>query len=310
MSILRRVAANVTAADLQHPLGPFLLLNESIAEAESKAAAAEPVNVPYERRLDVPLETVCLAGPSVGCPTHYVMPADLWDPEPDEKVAKVAIELLLANCVAGDTPALKLASLLCLGERWPGRFVLNHEKVTGFVSERDLISPTFSIAVLALLLDVEQACIDACSWDFGDAEAAWDRIKPGRQAKARSVYVDRFGRRAEHLHRPEVWITCTMFIDKAAMVAGLPRLEGLSKTALHKQFSLMEAVRNGLAHGRMVGLNDLLQAIAVAEELLRRLRPAESSPIRLVVSNPDLPHPRPLRDSVGPVGEEDTNGGS
>lgn len=285
MSILRRVAANVTAADLQQPLGPFLLLDETVIEAERKTAAAEPVNMPYRRRTDAFPDTVCLAGPSEGCPTHYLWQPDLCGGAPEDKVASVATRLEVANCVAGDTPALTLATLLSRDKGWPWRLVLNHDRATGFVSHLDMARLPFSIAVLALLLDVEQVCLDVCSWEPGDAEAAWDLLAPQRQAKAREVYGLRVTSR---LREPdyENLIECTTFMDKATMVSSLPSLSDMSRRSLTTQFRLMEKVRNALAHSSCCSLEELLKAINVAEEILRRLAPAaERPPIRLVVSN-------------------------
>jgi hypothetical protein len=286
---LERLAHHVTAGDLEAEFGPRLTLAGSIEEARDMLRSFPARPGPVHRDFDSEVERICLVHDGDDDePSHFVWGEDLLTTDTDtDTVSAVATPLAARFCVTDTTPALTLMQRFH-GSDTPWCLVMSGTELTGYVSWVDLFRPELRVCVLALLLDVEQRCSEAVTWEPGDAYAAWARLSAGRQAKAAETFERRRGRPPGEADVEEL-IYSTTFIDKAALISGLPQFSGLSRRQLSVVFSTMEKVRNTLAHTSMDSRGDfqqLVMAVHLAEVLLKALTPkSDVPPLRLVVSD-------------------------
>jgi hypothetical protein len=287
MSILRTLARHVTAGDLQHPFGPALSMELSGEVAHLSVYEAPYTPAPYHREIEEQMERICLISTGTERPTHYVWGIDI---DTDLPLADNAKEIRPSDCATDSTPALTLMTEFLESPK-PYRLILTETRLTGFVCWADLFKPEVNVCVLALLLEVEDKCAEALTWEPMDAEEAFARLSEGRQQKAREVYTRAMSRdnESDTPVQAEDLVYATTFVDKATMVGSLEQFAGVSRRQLEKEFVRMERTRNSLAHTRMrpTGeLRELAEVIRSAEDVLRRLSPlSEQRGLRLVVSD-------------------------
>jgi hypothetical protein len=264
MNVFKRLARRITVADLQTPLGPTLQADTDVGDAfETCMEAADGQGYNAFERVSLVLNDAREA-------THYI-----WSEAIDSSagiIGEIAEPLRSTLLVSGDTNALDAVKLLGTRDK-PYAFVLCSSEITGVVSWADFYKPEFAMCMLALLLEVEQECLEVA---LRDPATAWSKLTPLRQAKAREVYAVRYNLDSEKAGKAEL-LRCTTFIDKKTLITDSTDVAPLGRQWLRAFFQQAEQYRNYFSHTgedvRIGGVQGLANLISDAERLMAVLRP-------------------------------------
>lgn len=261
VSVFHEMASLVKVRHLKSPLGPELSAEELCEEATNQLAhLACCLEYDETSRVSVVVDE----GNPVGwCSWHHLVDYEERDRfKPGSVVRDIMALIRPAQILAADTALLDAIELF--GERSEDFFfILDGGEFTGTLHFEDLSRLPALLCLFALTAELETAALDLCT---RFAECCWKALSPGRQEKARAVFKNRgmtppintesflkaLGDPSSPVEYgeplPKELLRCTMFCDKAQMIAKCRLLKGWSRERLESLLAKVERVRNACAH--------------------------------------------------------------
>jgi hypothetical protein len=178
----------------------------------------------------------------------------------DRMYENLVSRITFPNIVSADFSLLDAAQLLSSKHGY--LFILEGEKITGYITYKDIFRLPGVLCIFALMIELEAACLNLC---HAFAEQCWSALSQTRKDKAVEVWkkrvahpkeMDELSQRVE-LHGAKAltdsFIECTMFIDKAKMIGKCKLLIDWGRDKLDSIFNRAEQVRNACAHPAEIG---------------------------------------------------------
>jgi hypothetical protein len=241
------------------------------------ALPTEPLLLVWERlmELDIREDWCCLVQDENHTFGYLSFEDALWDQKPLE--GTVADELDQINpemMVPASLPLLDLVPLFNTSSLF--YFLLSRNSISHVVSFYDLDKLPFKLCLFSLFLQLESQLLDLFTSDPSKISTLFNLLSESRQLKARDLCRSKYKEIT-----PVRLLLCTTFVDKKEMLIRSTefhaRLPFKSKNHANSFFSIVETVRNQIAHSdsvlRIVGSPNELNSFI---NLLRSLSNALS----------------------------------
>lgn len=278
-SIFAQMGSLVKVSHVQSPFGPSFPCNtpmteiadfiDSLLEGQLGSTDLGEVSLSF-------IDTVCLVlqdGQPVGffnadsmarCIEEII---ELQGPDlelellfEDKYFESLVSRITFPNIVSADFSLLDAAQLLSSKQKY--LFILEGERITGYITYKDIFRLPGVLCIFALMIELEAACLNLC---HAFAEQCWSVLSQARKEKAVEVWRKRVAhpREMEELSQrvklhgakalTDSFIECTMFIDKAKMIGKCKLLIDWGRDKLDSIFNRAEQVRNACAHPAEIG---------------------------------------------------------